>query len=88
MNYTNPKSDMNDSPEDWLNCALIFTRALSLMLEENTGIVVELKGEMKNIINPESDKVAVFYKDGMIHVEDMADSGLNEGDFIKIAEEN
>ena len=43
---------------------------------------------MKNIINPESDKVAVFYKDGMIHVEDMADSGLNEGDFIKIAEEN
>ena len=88
MNYTKPNNlDYSDKPEDWLNSALIFTRALSLILEENTGIVVELVGDMKNPINSKSNKVVVFYKDNMIHIDDVQDDSLVEGDFIQIKNE-
>lgn len=84
MNYTRPNSDESDGPKDWLNSALIFARTLSLILEENTGIVVKLKGDMVNPINPDSDRVVVFKKDKMIHVDDIQDNTLKEGDFIRI----
>ena len=84
MNYTRPNSDESDEPKDWLNSALIFARTLSLILEENTGIVVKLKGDMANPINPDSDRVVVFKKDKMIHVDDIQDDTLQEGDWIKI----
>lgn len=85
MNYTNPNDlDHEDSPEDWLNGALVFAGALSLVLEENTGIVVEVKGDMVNPINKDSNKVVVFKKDGMIHIDDIQDESLVEGDFIQI----
>jgi hypothetical protein len=88
MNYTKPNDDNHeDSPEDWLNSSLIFSRALSLLMDENEGIVVSIKGDMINPINPGSDKVVVFYKDGMIHVDDIQDPDLKEGDFVKIMEE-
>lgn len=87
MNYTKPNNDIVDKPEDWLNSALIFTRALSLLLEENTGIVVKLKGDMFNTINPDSDRVVIFKKDKMIHIDDIQDEELKEGDFIQIREE-
>ena len=87
MNYTKPNDpNHEDKPGDWLNSSLIFGRALSLMLEENTGIVVNMRGEMKNPINNKSDKVVVFYMNGMIHVDDIQDPELNEGDFISIVE--
>ena len=82
MNYTRPNSDEPDTPKDWLNSALIFARTLSLILEENTGIVVKLKGDMVNPINPDSDRVVVFKKDKMVHVDDIQDQSLQEGDFI------
>jgi predicted phosphatase len=88
MNYTKPNNlDNTDKPEDWLNSALIFTRTLSLILDDNTGIVVELKGDMKNPINPNSNRVVVFYKDNMIHIDDIQDESLVEGDFIQIKNE-
>ena len=88
MNYTIPNNlDHIDKPEDWLNCALIFTRTLSLILDDNTGIVVELVGDMKNPINTKSNKVVVFYKDNMIHIDDIQDESLVEGDFIQIKNE-
>ena len=89
MNYTRPNDvGYKDSPSDWLNSSLIFGRALSLLLEENEGVVVAIKGDAKNPINSESDRVIVFYKDKMIHIDDIQDPSLKEGDFIKIVEEN
>ena len=89
MNYTRPNDEgYKDSPEDWLNSALIFSRALSLLLNEDEGVVVSIKGDAKNPINPGSDRVVVFYKDRMIHIDDIQDPNLKEGDFIKIVEEN
>ena len=87
MNYTKPNDpDHNDKPSDWLNSSLIFGRALSLMLEENTGVVVSVKGDMVNPINPDSDRMVVFYMNDMIHVDDIQDPELKEGDFISIVE--
>ena len=83
MNYTRPNSDESDETKDWLNSALIFARTLSLILEENTGIVVKIKGDMVNPINPDSDRVVVFKKDKMIHVDNIQDDTLKEGDFIR-----
>jgi hypothetical protein len=88
MNYTKPNDDNHeDKPSDWLNSTLIFGRALSLLIDENEGIVVSIKGDMINPINPGNNKVVVFYKDGMIHVDDIQDPDLKEGDFVKIMEE-
>jgi hypothetical protein len=85
MNYTKPNDlDHKDNPEDWLNGALVFAGALSLILEDNTGVVVEVKGDMKNPINENSNKVVVFKKDNMIHIDDIQDESLVEGDFITI----
>ena len=39
---------------------------------------------MVNPINPDSDRVVVFKKDKMIHVDDIQDNTLKEGDFIRI----
>jgi hypothetical protein len=89
MNYTRPNDEgYKDSPEDWLNSALIFSGALSILLSEDEGVVVSIKGDAKNPINPASDRVVVFYKDRMIHIDDIQDPNLKEGDFIKIVEEN
>lgn len=91
MNYTKPNDEgYKDSPKDWLNSALIFSRALSILLEEDEGVVVSIKGDATNPINSESDRVVVFYKDKMIHIDDIQDPSLKEGDFIKIVkvEEN
>jgi hypothetical protein len=89
MNYTRPNNEgYKDSPEDWLNSALIFSRTISLLLEENEGVVVSIKGDAINPINPKSDRVVVFYKDKQIHIDDIQDPNLKEGDFIRIVEEN
>jgi len=69
MNYTNPNDlTYQDTPEDWLNSALIFTRALSLFLKENEGIVVDIKGDAKFQLDDSVKKVIVFKSEKMIRV--------------------
>lgn len=69
MNYTRPNDpDHEDSPEDWLSGATIFARALSLMLRENEGIVVDLKGDMKFTVDPTARKLIVFLEDRQIKI--------------------
>lgn len=75
MNYTKPNNpDHEDSPEDWLNAALIFGRSVALLLENNQGVVVDLKGDMK-CPDPENEKgyidhnkVIVYLNDNMIRI--------------------
>ena len=84
MNYTNPNdSEHQDKPEDWLNSALIFARALSIILDENQGIVVKLTGDMK-FYEEKIDKVIVFVKDGMVRIIE-CDENLDEGMIVRIS---
>ena len=75
MNYTSNNPNHEDKPEDWLNSSLIFAQALSNLLEENEGVVVELKGDAKFDY---CKKVIVFRHENQIIVEE-ADPGLNDG---------
>lgn len=85
MNYTNPNdNEHQDSPEDWLNSALVLTQAIGAILNENEGVVVELKGDAKNIGH---DKVIVFSSDDQIHIQE-CDPGLKHGQRCIIYKEN
>jgi len=87
MNYTNPNdSEYQDKPEDWLNSALIFARALSIMLDENQGIVIKLTGDMR-FYEEKIDKVIVFVKDGMVRIIE-CDENLDEGTVVMVSDIN
>lgn len=88
MNYTNAnKINYEDKPEDWLNSALIFSRALSLLLKENEGIVVDLKGDAKFMPDESVSKVVVFKRNKQIVIEE-CDQTFTEGDMCFIATNN
>jgi hypothetical protein len=84
MNYTNRQDpDHQDKPEDWLKATLIFARTLSLLLETNQGIVVELKGDAKTDLET-VEKVIVYKNEtGQILVTE-CDSRLQDGQFFSI----
>lgn len=85
MNYTRPNDpDHVDKPEDWLHGSLIFGAAVGLMLEPGTGIVVDIKGEMKNPVGS-SNKVVVFHAGNMVHIDDFPQD-LPEGTLCTIAQ--
>jgi hypothetical protein len=81
-------SSQSDKPEDWLNGALIFARALGLMLNENEGLVVNLTGDLTYYGDESVTKVIVFRKDQMVRIVDCADEKLKEGDFVIISDVN
>lgn len=84
MNYTRPNDDQHqDTPQDWLNGALIFARALSLILNNNEGIVVDIQGDMINPVD-NNDKVVVFNKDGNIFIDSLQSPNLEKGDRISL----
>ena len=85
MNYTKPNDkEYEDKPEDWLLTSLVFTRAISFLLPENCGIVVDLKGDAVNLY-PDAKRVIVGHGDGRVYFE-CADerTDLNEGDWVEI----
>ena len=85
MNYTKPENENHTgSPEDWLNSSLIFARTLSLILKENEGIVVELKGDMD--LGEGIDKVIVFRSQNMTRVVPLKED-LPEGTWIMMKDE-
>lgn len=85
MNYTNPKNPHHlDNPREWLNGSLIFARTLSLFLEENKGIVIDLFGDMYNPVG-NSNKVIVFKMGGQIFIDNFSQD-LPEGTICEIVE--
>lgn len=87
MNYTNP-DDQNhqDDPKDWLNSAMIFARALSLIFHEGEGIAVNIVGD---IDLGDVKKVLVFYKDGQMKVIPFDDRpDVEEGEFVNVFDFN
>lgn len=86
MNYTKPNDpDHKDDPKEWLNSALIFSGAVGTLLKANTGVVIDIKGDMFNPVG-ESNKVIVFNKDSMIHIDDFPHD-LPEGSLCIIESE-
>jgi hypothetical protein len=83
-NYTetNQTGDLTN-PQDSLNAALIFARALSFILQENQGIVVDLKNGLQ--LGDDTTKVIVFKHLEQIHIYKCEDD-LAEGSAVMMSE--
>lgn len=79
-NETNQTQGVNN-PQDLMNAALIFARALSLILDENQGIVVDLKNgiDLKDGVQ----KVIVFKNQEQVHIFN-CEEDLQEGTVVKM----
>lgn len=75
--------NQTNKPEDWLNSTLIFGRALSFMLDENKGIVVNITDDV-TLYDGKVNKVIVYYKDGMIQIIE-CEQDLKEGTIVIIS---
>jgi hypothetical protein len=75
--------NQTNKPEDWLNSTLIFGRALSFMLDENQGIVVNITDDV-TLYDGKVNKVIVYYKDGMIQIIE-CEQDLKEGTIVIIS---
>ena len=66
-NYTNPEQvDEEQTPQDLLNASLIFARALSLILKQGEGLVVDIKGNIN--LGEDVKKVIVFQHQEQVHI--------------------
>jgi hypothetical protein len=87
MNYTRPNNlEHEDTPMDWLNSSLIFSRALGLILKNEEGIVVGLKGDAEFLPDPEVKKVIVFRDGEMISIAP-CEHDIEEGQWILLDQE-
>lgn len=64
---------------------MIFTRALSLILQENEGIAVKICGDSFNP-NGESDLVIVYSHKNQIHIIDAPEDIKEEGRYVWVNE--
>jgi len=55
--------------QDLYNASVIFSQAISLMLEENQGIIVDIVPEMSVVLQDEPSKVFVFKLNKSIHIQ-------------------
>lgn len=88
-NYTKPHDDdYKDTPEDYLFLTMAFGRALSAMLADGHGILIDLKGDALKI-HPEAKRVVVFNDGKMIRVVNASEHiDLEDGDRIIMIDEN
>jgi hypothetical protein len=93
INYTKPDSpDMPDNPIDWLLSSMMFARAIGFLLEENTGVIVDLKGDMLELF-PHSgmnhtERIIVCNKREQVTVISADErTDLKEGDIVHLIDE-
>ena len=87
-NYTKPYDDnYEDTPEDYLYLAMIFSQTLNEILDEGMGILIEVKGEALQI--HEEKKVVVFNDGDMIRVVPAGErTDLKHGDWVQMIAKN
>lgn len=71
------------SEQDYINASLLFSQALSLVFEDNQGIVVDVKSdEVKLGDNP--NKVVIYKLDSKIHVQKIEEK-IEEGTIVNLS---
>lgn len=61
-------TDTNQNQQDWYKAAMIFAKALGLILDEDQGIIVDLNDTTKIPELDDVNKVIVFRKDNQVHI--------------------
>jgi len=88
MNYTHNNPDHEDTPQDWLLGALVFSRAVGLIIPEGKGIIVDLKNDMIELY-PDAKRIIVAHIDGQIKIIDADDTThLKEGDWVVLLDKD
>ena len=72
----------SENAQDLLNASLIFARALSLILEDSQGIVVDLQGGIE--LSSDTNKVIVFKHEDQVHIYKCEDD-LVEGTAVRMS---
>jgi hypothetical protein len=81
-NYTNPgQAGQEQNPQDLINASLIFARALGLILKDDEGIVVDIKGNI--ILGEDVKKVIVFKNNEQVHIY-MCEEDIPEGTAVNM----
>lgn len=75
--------DFNQTQQDWYKAAMIFAKALGLILDEDQGIIVDLNETTKLPGFDDINKVIVFRKDNQVHIAP-CDQDINEGDTVTL----
>ena len=61
-------TETNQIQQDWYKAAMIFAKALGLILDEDQGIIVDLNDTTKIPELDDVNKVIVFRKDNQVHI--------------------
>ena len=61
-------TETNQIQHDWYKAAMIFAKALGLILDEDQGIIVDLNDTTKIPELDDVNKVIVFRKDNQVHI--------------------
>ena len=71
----------NQNQEDWFKAAMIFAKALGLILDEDQGIIADLNETTKIPGFEDINKVIVFRKDNQVHIAP-CDQDIEEGNTV------
>ena len=61
-------TETNQIQQDWYRAAMIFAKALGLILDEDQGIIVDLNETTKIPEHDDVNKVIIFRKDNQVHI--------------------
>lgn len=73
----------NQNQQDWFKAAMIFAKALGLILEEDQGIIADLTETTKIPGFEDINKVIVFRKDNQVHIAP-CDEDIPEGSTVTL----
>jgi|688.fasta_scaffold14748_8 hypothetical protein len=75
-------NSQNLGPQDYLNASLLFSQALSLVLDDKQGIVVDVISD--NIkLNDDAHKVVIYKMDSRIHIQKL-EMDIQEGTIVSL----
>lgn len=76
-------NSQNLSHQDYLNASLLFSQALSLVLDDKQGIVVDIKTDDIKL-NDDANKVVIYKLDNRIHIQKL-EMDIQEGTIVSLS---
>ena len=82
MNTNNPLSH-----QDLMNASLLFSKALSLIMDNKQGIVVDIVPNSGVDMGDNTTKVVIYRLDDQIHVQNL-DMDIQEGTIVALSDKD
>jgi hypothetical protein len=76
-------NSQNLSHQDYFNASLLFSQALSLVLDDKQGIVVDIKTDDIKL-NDDASKVVIYKLDNRIHIQKL-EMDIQEGTIVSLS---